>query len=40
MTERNVCIEKIRKDTRDQLVRTIVNPENPSYRNAVKNLII
>lgn len=40
MTERNNCVEKIRDETRDYMLRTVVNPSNPTYRTAVKNLII
>lgn len=40
MTERNNCVEKIRTETREQLQRNVINPANPAYRTAVKNLII
>ena len=40
MKERNICIEKVRKETQEHMLRSVVNPENLSYRNAIKNLII
>lgn len=40
MRERNQCIEKVKEETRNFLLRKIVNPENVKYREAVKNLII
>jgi V-type H+-transporting ATPase subunit E len=40
MKERNDCMDAIREETKDHMLRSVVNPENLSYRNAVKNLII
>lgn len=40
MTERNKCIEKVKEETKEQLLKTIVNPTNYMYKNAIKNLII
>lgn len=40
MKERNDCMMSIRDDTKEHMLRSVVNPENLSYRNAVKNLII
>lgn len=40
MTERNKCVEKVREETREHMLRTVVNPTNLSYRAAIKNLII
>ena len=40
MKERNDCMRLIRDETKEHMLRSIVNPENLSYRNAVKNLII
>lgn len=40
MNERNICIEKVREETREKMINTIVNPSNVSYRAAIKNLII
>lgn len=40
MTKRNECIQKVKEETRDQLLRSVVNPSNPTYRVAVQNLII
>jgi len=40
MTERNICVEKVRSEMKEQMIRTIVNPTNPTYREAIKNLII
>lgn len=40
MNERNNCMESIRKETRQRLLKEFVNPENQTYRQAVKNLLI
>ena len=40
MKERNVCMELIRKETKEHMLRSIVNPDNLQYRQAIKNLII
>ena len=40
MKERNDCIEKVRSETKEQLLRQIVNPTNAIYREALKNLIL
>lgn len=40
MKKRNECIDLIKKETKDHMLRSVVNPENLSYRSAVKNLII
>jgi hypothetical protein len=40
MEERNKCIEKIRDETKEQMLKTIVNPTNYMYKGAIKNLII
>ena len=40
MSERNKCIEKIRDETKEQMLKTIVNPTNYMYKGAIKNLII
>lgn len=40
MKERNDCMKLIRDETEEHMLRAIVNPENMSYRNAIKNLII
>lgn len=40
MKERNDCMSAIRDETKEHMLRSVVNPENLSYRNAVKNLII
>lgn len=40
MKERNVCIQKIKEEARDQLLKTIVNPDKPQYKMAMKNFII
>ena len=40
MDERNKCIEKIREETKEQMLKTIVNPTNYMYKGAIKNLII
>jgi vacuolar-type H+-ATPase subunit E/Vma4 len=40
MKKRNECMNLIRQETKDHMLRSVVNPENLSYRSAVKNLII
>jgi hypothetical protein len=40
MKERNDCMKKIRDETKEHMLRSVVNPTNLSYRNALKNLII
>ena len=40
MEERNKCIEKIRDETKEQMLKSIVNPTNYMYKGAIKNLII
>jgi V-type H+-transporting ATPase subunit E len=40
MDERNKCIERIRDETKEQMLKTIVNPTNYMYKGAIKNLII
>lgn len=40
MKERNICIERVREETRTQMLRNVVNPTNSTYKQAVKNLII
>jgi V-type H+-transporting ATPase subunit E len=40
MTERNKCIDKVKEETKEQMLKTIVNPTNYMYKGAVKNLII
>lgn len=40
MKERNLCIERVRDETKEQLLRKIVDPKNANYRLAIKNLII
>jgi ATP synthase (E/31 kDa) subunit len=40
MTERNKCVEKVKEETKEQLLKTIVNPTNYMYKGAIKNLII
>ena len=40
MKERNDCVEKVKEETRDHILRTVVNPTNPTYRTALKNIII
>jgi hypothetical protein len=40
MTERNKCIDRVKEETKEQLLKTIVNPTNYMYKNAIKNLII
>lgn len=40
MTERNKCIDRVKDETKEQLLKTIVNPTNYMYKGAMKNLII
>lgn len=40
MQERNKCVEKVKEETREQMLKTIVNPTNYLYKGAIKNLII
>jgi V-type H+-transporting ATPase subunit E len=40
MRERNVCMDKIRGETKEHMLRTVINSENITYRQAIKNLII
>lgn len=40
MTERNICIEKVRDETKEQMLKTVVNPTNYMYKAAIKNLMI
>lgn len=40
MTERNKCIDKVKEEAKEQMLKTIVNPTNYMYKGAMKNLII
>jgi V-type H+-transporting ATPase subunit E len=40
MTERNNCVNRVKEETKEQLLKTIVNPTNYMYKGAIKNLII
>lgn len=40
MKERNNCIDKVKDETKEQMLKTIVNPTNYMYKNAMKNLMI
>jgi hypothetical protein len=40
MKERNDCLLKLKEETKEQLLKTVVNPTNFNYKNAIKNLII
>lgn len=40
MTERNKCVEKVKEETKEQLLKTIVNPTNYMYKGAIKHLIV
>ena len=40
MKERNDCLLKLKEETKEQLLKTVVNPTNFNYKNATKNLII
>ena len=40
MQERNKCIEKVRDETKEQMLKTVVNPTNYMYKGCMKNLLI
>ena len=40
MKERNNRILQIKEDTKEQLLKTKVNPTNPEYKQCTKKLII
>ena len=40
MKERNICIDKVKDEAKEQMLKTVVNPSNYMYKGAVKNLII
>jgi hypothetical protein len=40
MTESNKCVIRVKEETKEQLLKTIVNPTNYMYKGAIKNLII
>jgi V-type H+-transporting ATPase subunit E len=40
MKKRNQCMDLVRKETKEHMLRSVVNPDNLAYRAAVKNLII
>ena len=40
MRERNGCIEKIKEETKENLLKTKVNPTNHEYKSCIKKLLI
>ena len=40
MQERNRCMDRVKDETKEQMLKTIVNPTNYMYKNALKNLIM
>ena len=40
MKERNVCIEKIKAEAKENMLKTIVAPDKFQYKQCMKNLII
>lgn len=40
MKERNICIDKVKEEAKEQMLKTVVNPTNYMYKGAMKNLII
>jgi hypothetical protein len=40
MKERNDCIDKVKEETREHLLKQTVNPKNLSYQKTMKDLII
>ena len=40
MEERNKCIVKIKEEAKDNMLKTIVDPNKGSYKMAMKNIII
>lgn len=40
MKERNDCILKLKEETKEHLLKTVVNPTNHNYKEAMKRLIV
>ena len=40
MKERNSCIDRIKEETKEQLLKTKVNPDNHEYKTCMKKLMI
>ena len=40
MKERNICMDKVKEECKEQMLKTVVNPTNYMYKGAMKNLII
>ena len=40
MKERNDCIDKVKEEAREHLLKVTVNPKNLTYQGTMKNLII
>ena len=40
MEERNKCIVKVREESKDQMLKTIVAPDKHQYKAAMQSLII
>ena len=40
MKERNECILKVKAEAKENMLKTVVSPDKPRHKAAVKNLII
>jgi vacuolar-type H+-ATPase subunit E/Vma4 len=40
MKERNVCLEKVKADAKQELMSKLTKPSNPQYQQTLKKLII
>ena len=40
MKERNNCVDRVKEEAKEQMLKTVVNPSNYMYKGALKNLII
>ena len=40
MKERNTCIDKVKEETKEQMMKQLTTTKNNMYKGAIKNLII
>ena len=40
MKERNICIDKAKEETKEQVMQQLTKTKNHMYKGAIKNLII
>ena len=40
MKERSNCVDRVKDEAKEQMLKTVVNPSNYMYKGALKNLII